>query len=78
MFNSKIEVKGDEKALAAYFAALSPEQNFKSERSNYTLELQEDRLIINIEAKDGTAFRAIMNTLTGVMSIVDKNVKLIT
>ena len=77
MFSSKLKIKGNRKILEAYFAALSPEQDFKSERANYTLELQDGKLIINIKAKDGTSFRAIMNTLTGIISIVDKNIKLV-
>lgn len=77
MFSSKVEIKGEKKVLEAYSDALAPETDFKSERAKYTLELQDEKLIIHIEATDGTAFRALMNTLTGVMSIVDKNIKVV-
>ena len=77
MFSSKIEIKGEKKVLEAYSNALAPERNFKTERSNYSLDLQEGKLIIHIEATDGTSFRALMNTLTGVMSIIDKNIKVV-
>ena len=73
MFSGKIEIKASGDLLSAYFSALKPEQNFKTERAKYFLKEDKGRLIIDIKAQDATAFRAAINTLTGLISIVDKN-----
>ena len=84
MLTSTIEVKGDKLLLDAYFDALSPEQDFSSERASYSVKFRklgsQDRLrqkerykiLINITAKDSTAFRSVVNSISGLMSIVQK------
>jgi len=71
MFTSDIEVKGDKAFLKACYEALEPETEFKTERAHYSMKLGK-MLIIKIEAKDATAFRAVMTTITGLLSIVEK------
>jgi tRNA threonylcarbamoyladenosine modification (KEOPS) complex Pcc1 subunit len=71
MFASEIEVKGDKAFLKACYEALEPETEFKTERAHYTLKLGKT-LKIKIEATDATAFRAVMTTITGLLSIVEK------
>lgn len=73
MFSGKIEVKAGGDLLNAYLSALEPEQDFKTERAKYFLKKERGKLLIEINAQDATAFRAVMNTLTGLISIVDKN-----
>lgn len=72
MFKSKLEIEGDKLLLDAYFDALSPEQSFATERSSFTIKKERNKIVIDIEAKDATAFRAVSNSLTGLMSIVEK------
>ncbi len=73
MFSSKIEVKASGDLLRAYLSVLEPEQEFKTERAKYFLKKERGKLMIEIEAQDATAFRAVINTITGLISIVDKN-----
>jgi tRNA threonylcarbamoyladenosine modification (KEOPS) complex Pcc1 subunit len=77
MFSAIIEVKGSEPEIKAYFEALLPEQDFKTERAGYKLKKVKNKLIIEINASDATAFRAVSNSITGLISIVDKSLKAI-
>lgn len=72
MLKSKIEVRGDKLLLDAYFDALSPEQDFATERASYSVEKGKGKIVVKIKAKDATAFRSVSNSLTGLMSIVEK------
>ena len=72
-FTSEIIVTEDNKLIDAYLSALEPEQNFKSERASYTLKKSKDRLIIKISAKDATALKAVINSITGLIALVEKN-----
>ncbi len=76
MFSSRIEIKGGKENLQAYFNALAPEQDFKTERSSYKLKQEKDKLIIEVQAEDATAFRAILNSLAGAISVVEKSLNL--
>jgi hypothetical protein len=60
MFSSEINITGSKIVLEAYFNALEPEKEFKTERASY------------IKASDATAFRAINNSITNIISIVNK------
>ncbi len=71
MFTSEIEIRGDKAFLKACYEALEPETEFKTERAHYSMKLAKD-LKITIKAQDATAFRAVMTTLTGLLSIVEK------
>jgi len=75
MFSSKIVVEGSENEIAAYFNALQPEEDFKSERAGYNLNKSKGKLAIEIKAEDATAFRAVTNTIVGLISVVEKNLK---
>ncbi|MFH0869015.1 MAG: KEOPS complex subunit Pcc1 [archaeon] len=77
MFSSKMQIEGSENEIAAYFNALQPEEDFKSERAGYKLKKEKTKLIIEITAEDATAFRAVTNTLVGLISIVEKNLKVV-
>lgn len=72
MFTSKIEIKG--KNIKAYYDALAPEAG-EAGRAGYKLKLGKDKLTIEITAKDAIAFRAIITSLTGLLSIVERSLK---
>jgi tRNA threonylcarbamoyladenosine modification (KEOPS) complex Pcc1 subunit len=72
MIKSEIKISGDKALLNACVVALEPEQQFKTERANYSLKKTKD-LIITIEAQDITAFRAVINSITSLLGIVNQN-----
>lgn len=75
-FNSRIEIERSKDELLAYQNALAPEQDFGRERASYKLKQEKGRLVIEIRAEDATAFRALLNSLAGVISIVEKSLEL--
>ena len=75
MFLSKIEIKDKKNIIKAYYDALVPEAESGLGRASYKLKINKDKLTIDITAEDVTAFRAIMTSLTGLMSIVDASLK---
>ena len=74
-FSSDIEIKGSKRILEAYYNALKPEADEKVGRGDYSLKLQKDKLIITITADDASAFRAVLTSLLGLISIVEKSAK---
>ncbi len=75
MFNSTIEIKGEKEIIDTYFSALEPEQEFETERASYRLKKAKGKLVINISAKDATAFRAVSSSIAGLLAIVDRTIK---
>jgi len=73
MFSSTIELKGTKEDLSAYFAALEPEESESGGRASYKLKLGKT-LVIEIKAEDATAFRAVTNTIVGLISVVEKSI----
>ena len=71
MFTSEIEVEGDKAFLKACYEALEPETEFKTDRAHYSMSLSKT-LRIKIEAQDATAFRAVVTTVTGLLSVIEK------
>ncbi len=72
-FSAKIEIDGD---ADAYYHSLKPEaEESIRDRSTCKLTKNKDKLIIEVNAKDATAFRAIMTTLTGLMSVIENSIK---
>jgi len=76
-YKNTIEISDSQINLNAYYNALLPEKDFKSERATYDLKKQKGKLIITIEAKDATSFRAVTNTITGLIAIVEKSIKVV-
>ncbi len=74
MFKSEIRISGSNDLVSAYLAALDPEKDFKTERAQYELKKIKGGLLITIQAKDATAFRAVTNSITGLITIVEKNI----
>jgi len=77
MFSSKMQIEGSKSEVEAYFNALQPEEDFKSERAGYKLNKSKGKLTIDITAEDATAFRAVTNTIAGLISIVEKNIRMV-
>jgi len=75
-FTSIIEIKDKKSIIKAYQDALAPEAESGLGRASYKLKINKDKLIIEITAEDATAFRAVMTSLTGLMSLVDKALKI--
>jgi len=72
MITAEIKVSGDKSLLDACVAAIEPEQSFRNERAKYTLKKGKN-LIITVKAQDITAFRAVINSITSLLSIVNQN-----
>ena len=75
MFSSTIEIRGGKEIIDTYFSALQPEQEFETERANYNLKKAKGKLVISISAKDATAFRAVSSSISGLLAIVDRTIK---
>ena len=75
MFSSTIEIKGGKEIIDTYFSALEPEQSFETERANYKLKKAKGKLVITISASDATAFRAVSSSISGLLAIVDRTIK---
>jgi len=75
MFSSTIEIRGGKEIIDTYFSALEPEQSFETERANYSLKKAKGKLVITITASDATAFRAVSSSISGLLAIVDRTIK---
>lgn len=75
MFFSKLQIEGTENEIESYYKALHPEEKSESERASYKLKKEKNKLTIEITAEDATAFRAVTNTLLGLISVVEKTIK---
>jgi len=74
-FSAELIVKEKKEVLQAYHDALEPEAGEQMARASYKLDLQKDKLVITITATDATAFRAITNTIVGLMAVVESSIK---
>ena len=72
---AEIIVKQDVDDIKRLFEA--EEKAFKNERANYELICKDDYLLIKINAKDGSALRAVLNSITKTLTIYEKTKKLI-
>ncbi len=71
-FKAEILIKGDKEV---FFNSLSPEADESTSRARYSLKKVKGGLMLVVEAEDATAFRAIMTTLTGLMSVIESSIK---
>lgn len=72
MFESIIKINASKELANAISQVLEPEQDFKTERASYDLKLNEKGIEIKVRAEDATAFRAVMSSITSLISIVEK------
>jgi len=71
-YEAKIKISG--KNVRAFYAGLAPESNFKSARASGKILLRKN-LYVSIRAKDANVFRAVLNTLTGLLTVIEKNIQ---
>ncbi len=72
MFEAKIKIKDSSELIKGIRQILEPEKDFKTSRAKYTLKKLGNSVTINVKAKDATAFRAVMSSITTQISIVEK------
>ena len=70
-----VECEDSEKLYKALEADISQQQ--EKERSKLNIEKKEKKLIFNIVAKDATALRATLSSLTQLLSVYEKTKNLI-
>ncbi|MBI2133538.1 hypothetical protein HYU11_02550 [Candidatus Woesearchaeota archaeon] len=69
-YQALLTVEGDKDLI---FEAFSPEsKNKKSSRSEYTISKSREGIKFAIHAGDATAFRAIINSITRQLSVIEK------
>ena len=65
---AEIKAYGDAEKITSCF---KPEEG-KQKRSKYTIKKQEDHVLFQIEAEDSVALRAIMNSITKLLTVHEK------
>lgn len=73
--NAKIKIEKEGKNLSRLFKAEKIKQ--QNNRANFTISIKNNNFIMDIEAKDTTAFRAIINSISKMLSVYEKTKKLI-
>ena len=71
MYAAEIRISGEKAFLKACAASLEPEAQFSTYRASYQIKLNSD-LKIKIEAKDAIAFRATVNSLSGLLATAEQ------
>ena len=72
MFSTTIRIKSEKEFADAVKQVLEPEKDFKTERAKYEVQAKGSEVIIEVSAEDATAFRAVMSSISGMISIVEK------
>lgn len=68
--SAEIVVKEDSHNIEKLFAA--EEKEFTNQRASYEMKREKDRLTFRINAEDSTALRAVLNSITKMLSIYEK------
>ncbi|MFH0869916.1 MAG: KEOPS complex subunit Pcc1 [archaeon] len=68
--SAEIVVKDDSHNIERLFAA--EEKEFTNQRASYELKQEKDRIIFKINAEDSTALRAVLNSITKMLSVYEK------
>ena len=53
------------------------DKEFQNQRAKYTTKKEKDTLTFLVEAKDSTALRSVLNTITKLLSVYEKTKKII-
>lgn len=75
MLKATISIKKDAETLYKLFSF--EDKDFGNERANYELKLQEDELFFLVKAKDSVALRSVLNTITKLLSVYEKTLKVL-
>ena len=68
--SAEIVVNKDIHNLKELFAA--EEKNFKNQRAGYEVVKQNDKIVFKVKAKDSSALRAVLNSITKMISVYEK------
>lgn len=68
--SAEIIVKEDSHNIEKLFAA--EEKEFTNKRASYDIKREKDRLIFSINAEDSSALRAVLNSITKMLSVYEK------
>ena len=67
---SEIIVREDIHNIEKLFIA--EEKSFKNQRASYQIKKSKDKLVFKINAKDSSALRAVLNSITKLISVYEK------
>ena len=67
---AEIRVKEDFHNLEKLFVA--EEKEFKNKRARYEIKKSKDRLVFKIKARDSSALRAVLNSITKLISVYEQ------
>lgn len=70
MLNATITLREDSLELEKLFSF--EDKEFQNERASYTTKHENDELTFIIKAKDSTALRSVLNTITKLLSVHEK------
>jgi len=73
--SAEISVKEDIHNLEKLFVA--EEKTFKNQRACYKVKKSNDKIVFKIEAKDSTALRAMLNSITKLLSVYESTRKVV-
>ncbi len=68
--SAEIIVKEDAHNLEKLFKA--EEKNFKNQRAGYEIKKEKDKIVFKVRAKDGSALRAVLNSITKLIAVYEK------
>ena len=68
--SAEISVKEDIHNLEKLFAA--EEKTFKNQRAGYEIKKEKDQLVFKVKARDTSALRAVLNSITKIISVYEK------
>lgn len=75
MLQATITVPGNQAHLEKIFSM--EEHSFQNERASYSYENKGTSLVFNISAKDSTALRSVLNTITKIITVHEKAKKVV-
>lgn len=67
--SAEIVVRGDVYNIEKLF--IPEEKTFKNQRASYELKRTKDKIVFKIKAEDGSALRAVLNSITKLISVYE-------
>lgn len=72
---AEIRVREDFHNLEKLF--LAEEKEFKNQRASYEVKKSKDKLVFRVKAKDSSALRAVLNSITKLISVYEATRKVV-
>ena len=69
-YNAEIEVEGDSNLIIKTFEPES--KQISADRSQYSVEKTENGVKFTIKAKDSVAMRAVLNSISKTLNVIEK------